>query len=75
MKTCPGDRKNNQKLDIYINSQCVKNILNKLQSDIRFRVVRVWILVLFQLLHKFLDLSRVFVGCGPELGAVLTHKP
>jgi len=52
-----------------------KNILNKLLSDIRFGLVGIRVLVLLQLLDEALDLSGVFEGCSPELGAVLTNKP
>jgi len=40
----------------------IKNILNKLLSDIRFRLVIIGVLVLLQLLDEALDLSRVFEG-------------
>jgi hypothetical protein len=40
----------------------LKNILNKLLSDIRFRLVGIRVLVLLQLLDEALDLSRVFEG-------------
>jgi len=53
----------------------IKNILNKLLSDIRFRLVIIGVLVLLQLLDEALDLYRVFEGWGPELRAVLTNKP
>ncbi len=52
-----------------------KNILNKLLSDIRFRLVGIRVLVLLQFLDEALDLSRVFEGGSPELGTVLTNKP
>jgi len=52
-----------------------KNILNKLLSDIRFRLVITEVLMLLQLFDEALDLSRVFEGWGTELRTVLTNKP